>query len=118
MLRSLSKKPDCNSLRYSHAVPENKTHAQRTKLRFSVLAPISCMALSCIVRCALHGQQVLLLRGERFRAVDGEQRVALAHLLAGEIDEHLVDPAFQLGLHLGDAGFVQRHPRRGANGAR
>jgi len=29
--------------------------------------------------------------------------------LAGEVDGILLDPAFQLGLHLGDFGFVQRH---------
>ena len=65
----------------------------------------------------LDGQQILLLRGERFGTVDGEQRVALVHLLAGEIDEHLVDPSFQLAVHLGDLGFVQRHARHGADGA-
>ena len=63
------------------------------------------------------GQQILLLGGQRFRTVDGEQRVALVHLLAGEIDEHLVDPSFQLAVHFGDLGFVQRHARHGADGA-
>ena len=84
--------------------------------RFSVLPIISCTGFACIIVLRLDGQQVLLLRGQRFGTVDGEQRVALFHQLAGEIDEHLVDPAFELAVDLGDLRLVQRHARHGADG--
>src|ERR1041384_5312780 len=60
-------------------------------------------------------EQVFLMGRERFRAVKREQRVARLDLFAREIDEHLVDPAFELGLHLGDPGLVESDAGGGAD---
>ena len=65
--------------------------------------------------CA-QGQQVLLLGGQRFGTVDGQQGFALADLPAGEIGEDFVDPTFQAALDFRNARFIERHAGRGADG--
>jgi len=67
-----------------------------------------------MARFGAERQQILLLGGQRFGTVNGEQRVALVNLPAGEIGEDFVDPAFQSALDLRNARFVEGHAGRGA----
>jgi len=48
-------------------------------------------------------------------AVDRRQRIALLHILAGEIGEHAADPALQARRTFTILVFIQRHARRGMN---
>ena len=83
--------------------------------RLAVLSVISVQRVAAHGALRAEGEQILLLGGQRFGTVDGEQRLALANLPAGEIGEDLVDPAFQAALDFRNARFVERHAGRGAD---
>ena len=62
-------------------------------------------------------QQVLLLGGDEFGAVDREQRIALLHVLAGEVHVEALDVALELRVHVSEAPLVGRHAADRADGA-
>ena len=47
-------------------------------------------------------QQILLLRGDKIGTVDGEERLALLHILIGGIRKDLADVARKAHLHIGE----------------
>src|SRR5258708_39863543 len=64
---------------------------------------------------AFKSQQELLLSGEHFGAVEGEQLLSLGDLLAREVDEDLIDPPVYTRMDADDTRFVQGHFSHRAN---
>ncbi len=62
-------------------------------------------------------EQVLLLGGDEFGAVDREQPIALLHVLAGEVHVEALDVALELRVHVGEAPLVGSHAADRADGA-
>ncbi len=83
-----------------------------------MLPIISWTGLSCIICAAFDGEQIFLLGGESLGAIDRHQGFALGHLAADEIHEDLLEPAFELAVHLRDSGLVERDARHGAQRTR
>ena len=62
-----------------------------------------------------HGEQVLLLRGQELRAVDREERLALADGFPGVVDEEILDVALELRSDLVEERFVEGDAADGAD---
>ena len=62
-------------------------------------------------------EQVLLLRRHELGRVQRGERLALAHLLADEVDEELLDVSLVLGVDVVDLALVHRDAADGADGA-
>ena len=65
---------------------------------------------------ALHGDRVLALRRHQLGAVDLEQRLALGHRLAGDVDMQAFDIPLELGRDREDAPLVRLDAARRAHG--
>src|SRR5207237_9210930 len=60
-------------------------------------------------------EEVLALRGQELRAVEGEERIALADGLPGVVRVELLDEAAHLERHLGELPRVEVEPADGAD---
>ena len=66
--------------------------------------------------CILFGKKVFAFSGDKFRAMESKQRLALLHVLIGGIRKHLLDVAGDARLHERNAALVNRDRPRRANG--
>src|SRR5216117_854607 len=60
-------------------------------------------------------EEVLALRGQELRAVEGEERIALADGLPGVVRVKLLDEAAHLERHLSEPALVEVEPADGAD---
>ena len=95
-------------------VPELQAVARRRQQRLRRRARRGHLARAEL-RARLQGQKVLLLGGDKLRAVDAEKGLAPPDRLADVVDEHLLDPAGDLGVDLGHARLVVGERPDGAN---